>query len=903
MNHPNTPESLLTWLDVERALKEKTLLWQQLPSGICSIDCYADGMVIAHTTQTSKELIHQWLEEIFGNSFTPSNGILLRIGDTPYPIELAEEEDGNSVEKNISYPLWKEVAYLPAPLLDNSDPPQLPSLTPPKRWENGPHLVSFHSFKGGVGRTTTMMTFAAACLDSSRNKSNKILIVDADLEAPGVGFWLNDSNRPNVSFLQFLEAMHYPPKDIEASLDFFARELNKNSITINAGHRHELFVLPAALTLEAIQDMPVQPQHLARNPINPWILSDHLHALGKRLGADVVFIDLRAGLSEMASPLIFDPRIEHYFVTTIAKQSVLGMAEILQRLHAFHHRLPKTQQNELSPSVVLSLLTQTLRKLPDYETATSRLAAAYPLLDINADSRDSCIEWLELDFSEDLMSISSIEQAFQMLQQASLYNHACNWIKAVIDESTTNSISTTATTIKKFSEPESLRKICEETQFAENDNSSQILVTEPLQNLGKFYATELPNVVIIGAKGAGKTFLYSQLCHAKYWNFFLEKIEIKTTQAPNAAIVPLLWSKDLNDEHNNRIQNLQCKKTERSMLEDIITTSLKNPPENWAHFWINLIIEQIGNSFKNLQEANQSLIKNNKSLIFIVDGLENFFPSANEENSRQALEALLRLPDRLAELSQRRIGLIILVREDYVHSTITQNVGQFTSRYTRFQLQWNPERFLRLALWLCIRAGISDAKSTDAETLPITSLIEKLERLWGKKLGKSTSKEAHSARWVYSALCDLRGNIQARDLVRFLRLAAIQEINRPATGSWKDRVIAPDSLRKALPEYSKEKVEEAKVEIAPLRDWMKRLNNINSAQKHIPFKPSDVDLDQQQLSQLKELGIIYQDENPNLGEDRLFLPEIYREGLGFITSSSGRPRIQALLKKNVKLPF
>lgn len=84
---------------------------------------------------------------------------------------------------------------------------------------------------------------------------------------------------------------------------------------------------------------------------------------------------------------------------------------------------------------------------------------------------------------------------------------------------------------------------------------------------------------------------------------------------------------------------------------------------------------------------------------------------------------------------------------------------------------------------------------------------------------------------------------------------------------------------------------------------MKRLNNINSAQKHIPFKPSDVDLDQQQLSQLKELGIIYQDENPNLGEDRLFLPEIYREGLGFITSSSGRPRIQALLKKNVKLPF
>ena len=39
-------ERLLTWLDVERVLKQKTELWSKLPSSIASIDCFADCMEI-----------------------------------------------------------------------------------------------------------------------------------------------------------------------------------------------------------------------------------------------------------------------------------------------------------------------------------------------------------------------------------------------------------------------------------------------------------------------------------------------------------------------------------------------------------------------------------------------------------------------------------------------------------------------------------------------------------------------------------------------------------------------------------------------------------------------------------------------------------------------------------------
>lgn len=104
-------------------------------------------------------------------------------------------------------------------------------------------MVSFHSFKGGVGRTTALMTYKMARLHpADAQGAVKVLVVDADLEAPGVTFWL-DENRPQVSFVQFLEAMHYPPVSEEASLNFFAEQLKKTSLNVD-GSQRELFVLP-----------------------------------------------------------------------------------------------------------------------------------------------------------------------------------------------------------------------------------------------------------------------------------------------------------------------------------------------------------------------------------------------------------------------------------------------------------------------------------------------------------------------------------------------------------------------------------------------------------------------------------------------------------------------------------
>ena len=912
----HTTDRLLTWLDVERLLKQHTALWTRLPEGIIGLDCFSSGMDIRHANDATQ--VDDWLGDILGHAYQREDRVIrLRIDQATYPVTLLQEVDTAAQPVEQKYPLWRDVTYLPIDAIDaagnfsENHQNQPRSINHPPAWDAGPDLVSFHSFKGGVGRTTALMTYVAACMQESSTGPKKILVVDADLEAPGVSFWLDEANRPTVSFVHLLEALHYPPTGlVDASLDFFAQELRKTSLSVN-GMQRELFILPAALDLSEIQDMPVTPEHLARNPGNPWKLSDHLHALGRRLGVDAVFIDLRVGLSELASPILFDPRVDHFFVSTVAPQSVKGMEEVLRRLYAFNRRLPAEKKEDARPTVVLSLLTKELRDAGHYERALRVLGAAYP----TDDALTPGVQWLEAEFLSNLMSIGSVRDALDILPMSSrLFNSASEWASALYAAPASIPPPTTrATTVSAPQQTPAmkLRDICTSAEFADSSAPSTILATEPLLNLGKHYANDLPNILMIGAKGAGKTFTFRQVVTSITWSSFLGKLGFSARNTTDAAIFPVLWSDNIPDTPDGEIKTAQRhainpikgKKGDKDPLilgtavRRMIEEAINNPPSHWDDFWDEIITRQFGIYPDGLGALNKKLIENSTRIVLVFDGIEDAFKDATEVCAAGAIQSLLRLPNRISELDDRQIGVIVFVRADYVQATIRQNLGQWQQRFLPFRLQWNPESFLRLAFMLSCQAGIHTQDPKTAESLRIEELKFELEKLWGKKLGTEKSKEAYSARWVYSALCDLKGNVQARDLVRFLKFAAEKESSR--TGQAWDRVLAPESMRQAIPLCSKEKVDEAKTEIAPLRKWMALIQDNSIRNLKVPFSAEQAQLDTTLLSALQEIGVIYEDTDGNLGEERLFLPEIYRYGLGFETSAAGRPRTQALLKKNI----
>ncbi|HHU1517504.1 TPA: ParA family protein, partial [Escherichia coli] len=817
-------------------------------------------------------------------------------GGPEYFIELIPAV-GEKKETNIVYPLWREHVYV-----ENAHFKQ------PEQWGDGPKFCAFHSFKGGVGRTTSLMTYASAALDNDNVK--KILLIDGDLEAPGLTLWLDAENLGKVTYTNFLEAIQFSEGKFEATIDFFAKELRKSSISID-GNSKEIFVLPSALSLESIMDMPVTPDHISKNIDNPYILSDLLRLLGNKLEVDVILIDLRAGLSELSSPLIFDPRVEHFFVSTIAKQSVVGIGEVLKKIH---NSIKNSHSNVSDkPTVIISMLTKLLRESTGYTEAIQIVNEAYPAIE-EEDIISQSVELLEFDFDENLMSVSNIKDALSLLRKSSIYDNARDWIADVgLMESTEGNNDSHG----NDSGLQRLYDTCQSFQFAENTSGDDMLVIDPIRNLAKNYSDSLPNVVSIGAKGAGKTFTYLQVCKSKTWSDFIFKVNNNVNPHIHANILPWISSTNLNEKVREQVaeQREKClteisARSPRSLFLNVkrITDALASESTNWDDFWQDLLVSEIVGDNKSLKDLNDYLIAIDKSIVLLVDGIEDIlFAPEKDANHNSAIRSLLNLPNAISDLQNRRIGLVCFVRADYVQSAIKQNVNQYVAKYQQFRLEWTPESFLRLAYWISAKAEIINANESDAESGSLNFLLSNLERLWGKKLGRDNSKEASSARWVFAALCDLNGRLQARDLVRFLKFSADNMLKAPSNGIkvefWLDRLLAPEAIRRSLNSCSQEKVDEAEKEIKPLEQWISNLKTVSSDLKKVPFNPQEVGLDLQLLTSLKELGVIYEDtDQPN--EERFYLPEIYRTGLQFSSAVGGRPRVQALLKRNLGgIPF
>jgi hypothetical protein len=167
-------------------------------------------------------------------------------------------------------------------------------------------------------------------------------------------------------------------------------------------------------------------------------------------------------------------------------------------------------------------------------------------------------------------------------------------------------------------------------------------------------------------------------------------------------------------------------------------------------------------------------------------------------------------------------------------------------------------------------------------------LVSNLVPLWGRKLGKETSREARSAEWVLAALSDFRGQIQARDLVRLIYEAA----KKSQTDTyWTDRLLAPNVIRSVVSICSEQKIEEIGQENRKLKDIFLKLRSCQESQKRTPFAREGVDLTLDEIKTLEENGVILRE-----GE-KYHLSEVFRLGLGFKWEAGARPAVLSLSRK------
>jgi len=78
--------------------------------------------------------------------------------------------------------------------------------------------------------------------------------------------------------------------------------------------------------------------------------------VGAALKADLILVDLRAGITDFSAPFLFDARVQKYFVSSTSMQSIMGTRQILD---AIHEREPGGLQNS---KVLLTMIPKEMEE-------------------------------------------------------------------------------------------------------------------------------------------------------------------------------------------------------------------------------------------------------------------------------------------------------------------------------------------------------------------------------------------------------------------------------------------------------------------------------------------------------------------------------------------------------------
>lgn len=901
------PEHLFTWVDVDEHLTRLATAGRW-PQWLLAADGWWDGLELVASPGTSLEQVKEWLEKTFGAGSTEWQGDDLMLGlDDPRtegftgtPVVLAYEPDNAGLTRRV--PLLRE-KHITSAL---AHPLERPAA---ERFTDEVQVMAFHSFKGGAGRTV----HAVAMADAVARLGGKVLLVDADLEAPGIT-WMHEAQGGQFDFCyEDLLALLQGAEDggWEAAVDIAAAYLPNQQVGRYSGEGR-LTVVPT--TRRSLLGPPrIEPADLLTPGRSPYFLTEALAALAARAGADTVVMDLRAGASELSAPVLLDPRVQRVFVTTLSHQALAGTERLVRQLG---HRAPARQGVDPASTVVITQYRQDVHEAQVQkacEELQAALSAALEPASGNGDPGAEDTGQVDTDilsrpvlshFREEMLALpSSWDAVLRTLESCKV----ADCLESIVP-APAPSIPDSAAQAPAAADYEPLRRKLSETAkrfiYAEQQglsSASGFLVTDPLRRLLGDHRTEPPLALVAGAKGAGKTFLYAKACAARRWNSFAEQSGIDGVRL-EAPVVPVLESDNLEygDLTPQNLRDAFAKSSSGEAAEPETTqqirarlkrglSSLDGQDElGWRRLWLECLAAAAGvlppGDNGGVEAALTELGKRARA-VFVIDGLEDLLQSLDNDSKRTALRVLLvDVLGWLRSLRGRPLGLVVFVRQDLVRSAVRQNSGQLLGRYDAYALRWDREEALRLALWVAAHADALPAAGALAESeiseLPYDTLVEKLIQVWGWKMGTEKSKEARSHLWVPAALGDFNDQVQARDVVVFLSEAARFSI--PQT-SWDDRVLVPSAMRKALLACSTNKISSIQQENEEVGALLTKLQQAQSP-VNVPFDLEKVGLDVKDADFLVDSGVFAR------GKDgRYWVAEIYRHGLGF--GSERRARV------------
>jgi cellulose biosynthesis protein BcsQ len=192
-----------------------------------------------------------------------------------------------------------------------------------------PAIVSFFSFKGGVGRTTTLV---ATALTLARH-GHRVAVVDLDLESPGIStFFLPDTEESPPGMIDYLlekniQGKNWKLKDhLEVVKDpKLLGDTEKSLPILSAGNVDNNY-------LEKLARLDCQNLLNVNNPLQKtW--SDMFKELNEAAGKlDFILLDTRTGFHDLGGLAIAELSHAAVIFGTQSRQSWAGLTHVIRRL-------------------------------------------------------------------------------------------------------------------------------------------------------------------------------------------------------------------------------------------------------------------------------------------------------------------------------------------------------------------------------------------------------------------------------------------------------------------------------------------------------------------------------------------------------------------------------------------
>lgn len=775
--------------------------------------------------------------------------------------------------------------------------------------------ITFYSYKGGVGRTTTL---ALAALQMAR-KGKKIVVIDMDLEAPGLSTILKQEKGieyPKYGVVDFLVECEKEDGQIDLS-EYCYSFTSKELLGMNGG---ELLVMQAANL--SLNDYEKYYNKLSRIDFNMPKFSKKDNPIGclfKQINAqyhpDYILIDSRAGIHDIGGLTLFNYSDEVVALFYGNEQNMIGLNFVLPKL--CKQNIPFYLVNTPVP-----VLEEAAEEEIEYFINNSFLALDKSnYFDEIPDMYDESSAHYPLNISYDAVAanINSESKLFQLITRDSdknIYKQIADMLEISQSENIVYPVKTDKKSILQSIEG----IINSETASAENEFDTYESLKKNFYPLKEYkYIFDNSKFIVTGSKGSGKTALFKVLNCEKYAKEMAEYIGI-----PENEISLTTWLVGLDAAENfpnkanfqaiGRTQNMEyytiywkvlAVRTLKEIIRqyDISGCEYLKGITSCKYSQIINYIQKYNNINEELSElldeVNRCLEKDNRVVIIIYDSLDFCI---DKEFRGSIISELISFWAE-SNLRYKNLRTKIFLRNDIFKNEI-QLTDKIKLNNYRSNIEWSYDYLLAM-LWkrmmeadnglkLLMKAALEKEGYSLVES-KLVGIIPKpseeinkimLHVLVGEKMGKGN--KAYTYNWIIYRLADTNNKIVPRSIIKLFSAAARQELDEIDAGSREgSKIIRPRSLENSMEEVSEDRMTDMSEEYTEYQQIFSNLKNycsifptdeetLYSALIKCGIKEANL---KTVIDHLIDIGILKEYQRKKNDPIRYHIPDIYLKGM------------------------